>query len=260
MPASYTHYYFAREVYANLKDTKIQQIIAKYPDLYFIGCHGPDINFFYHPYKSNRIIDQAYAIHEAPGADFFTNALKVVNDSQNKEASWSYLFGFLTHFILDSTCHPYINDVIEAQTNEFHQTIESQYDRRFIIKDRLDPMTTHIRDHVVISRFNSQIIAPFFNLNPSVILDSLRGFKFFDSFFVTPCKLRRCITNYVLIKMNMERNTGLFMIDGPEKPNLTLYLDHLDNLYQRAFLESGQLMSDLFTKQEISSRYNRNFE
>lgn len=260
MPASYTHYYFAREVYANLNDSDIQKIIGKYPDLYFIGCHGPDINFFYRPYKGNKIIDQAYAIHDAPGYQFFVQAIKTANQSPNREASWSYLLGFLTHFILDSNCHPYINNVIEPQTNEYHSTIESQYDRRFIIKDRLDPMTTHIRDHIVISRFNSEIIAPFFGLKPETIMSSLRGFKFFDGFFVTSSKLRRKISSFFLVKMKMDSHTGLFMLDQPEKSNLSAHLDHLDTLYHISLLESNQLLTDFFHKQELTSRYDRDFE
>lgn len=260
MPASYTHYYFAREIYANLNDQNIQKIIEKYPDLYFIGCHGPDINFFYHPYKNNKVIDQAYAIHDTRASDFFNHALEIVRSSSNQEASWSYLLGFLTHFILDSNCHPYINNEIQTQTNEYHQTIESQYDRRFILKDRLNPMTTRIRDHIVISRFNAEIIAPFFDLEPTVIMASLRGFKFFDGFFVTNCKLRRKATNFFLKKMKMDSYTGLFMIDGQEKTHLTPFLDQLDILYHQAFLESNELLTSLFHQRQTTSRYNRNFE
>ncbi len=260
MPASYTHYSFAGDVLANIDNFEIRRIIEENIDLYFIGCHGADINFFYKPYKGSAIVDQAYQIHYDSGAVFFTNALQVIEKCEDHDACWAYLLGFLTHFILDSNCHPYINNVIEGETAEYHQTIESQYDRRFIIKDGYDPMTKKVRDHIVISDFNAAIIAPFFALRPKDIMNSLRGFIRFDGFFVTQNKLRRKLTNKFLRMMKKDNFTGLFMRPGPEIDNLSSYLDHLDTLYQKSLQEAPKIINDFYCTKEITSRFDRNFE
>ena len=48
MPANYTHYRFAGDVLSKLPKDVADKITDK--SLYLIGCHGPDILFFYKGY------------------------------------------------------------------------------------------------------------------------------------------------------------------------------------------------------------------
>ncbi len=107
MPNTYAHYRFGQEILRSLPEEK-QHALRKNLPLYLIGQHGPDILFYYHPLRSNEINAIGYSVHEWTGSRFFTQGAEIVRNSENPEASYAYLAGFLCHFALDSTCHPYI--------------------------------------------------------------------------------------------------------------------------------------------------------
>ena len=44
----------------------------------------------------------------AEGEVFFTRARTVVENAPDKDAALAYALGFVCHFALDSTCHPYV--------------------------------------------------------------------------------------------------------------------------------------------------------
>ena len=52
MPSTYAHYRMGQQVRSML-DGNEKKIVEKYPQLYLIGLHGPDILFYYKPLKSN---------------------------------------------------------------------------------------------------------------------------------------------------------------------------------------------------------------
>ena len=54
MPSTYAHYRMGQQVRTML-DGNEKKIVEKYPQLYLIGLHGPDILFYYKPLKSNAI-------------------------------------------------------------------------------------------------------------------------------------------------------------------------------------------------------------
>ena len=47
-------------------------------------------------------------MHEEPGRDFFDLARRVVHCEAGRDAALAYALGFVCHFALDSTCHPYV--------------------------------------------------------------------------------------------------------------------------------------------------------
>lgn len=48
MPSTYAHYRMGQQVRTML-DGNEKKIVEKYPQLYLIGLHGPDILFYYKP-------------------------------------------------------------------------------------------------------------------------------------------------------------------------------------------------------------------
>lgn len=105
MPTTYTHYAYGQDVFKKLPE-QIQKSIEPYMDYYNIGVHGPDILFYYHSYHKNSVNQYGIKVHHEPAREFFKRAFKVFQVQKNKRAACAYLAGFMTHFILDSTCHP----------------------------------------------------------------------------------------------------------------------------------------------------------
>ena len=70
--------------------------------------------------------------------------------------------GFVCHFILDSNCHGYIDNII-VETRITHFEIETELDRYLMLKDNLDPLTSPLTNHIIINEYIINNINPFFN-------------------------------------------------------------------------------------------------
>lgn len=60
MPSTYAHYRLGQQVRRELEGNE-RKIIEKYPQLYLIGLHGPDILFYYKPLRPNPVNQIGYA-------------------------------------------------------------------------------------------------------------------------------------------------------------------------------------------------------
>ena len=107
MPSTYAHRRFGADVLALLPDG-LRATLEQHRELYDIGLHGPDLMFYYKALQSNPVNRLGNAMHEQKGEVFFTRARTVVENATDKSAALAYVLGFVCHFALDSTCHPYV--------------------------------------------------------------------------------------------------------------------------------------------------------
>ncbi len=110
MPSSITHAYLAKDIYQKL-DNKIKKQINL--ESYKTYSQGLDVLYFYHIFlpitkKSRDIIKLGRLVHNQKTNDLLINLTKNVKKSQNKE-KFTYLVGLVTHYLADSTMHPFIN-------------------------------------------------------------------------------------------------------------------------------------------------------
>ena len=232
MPASYAHYRFGRDVLTFLPES-IRGEIKEYRSLYNIGLHGPDILFYYKPVKSNAVTKLGNDMHDQPALQFFENAADLYLKTDNKAALKAYLFGFICHFALDSTCHPYIEKMTDISRLS-HTELESELERYFMEKDRIDPAGYVPVKHITASNYQAQVIAPCFSLSEKEIRQSLKGMIASHKLLHAPGKLKRSIL-YAGLKAtgNYDYMQGLIM--KPEaNPNVSGYLTQLDQLYKEA--------------------------
>jgi len=198
MPAGYAHYIFGQKV-LNTLNKKHQDIINKNIDLYNIGVHGPDILFYYKTLTTNDIKKLGSLLHRQEAYEFFQFAKKVINKSQDKEASIAYIYGFITHFVLDHGCHPYIGEM-EKKLNMTHSEIESELDRKLLVNNHLDPLKTSLTTHIKPNHYVSKIIAPFFKLEEKDIYRSLKDLIFYLGWIKAPSQLKRSFV-YLCMKI-----------------------------------------------------------
>ena len=107
MPSTYAHRRFGADVLALLPDG-LRATLEQHRELYDIGLHGPDLMFYYKALQSNPVNRLGNTMHEQKGEVFFTRARTVVENATDKSAALAYVLGFVCHFALDSTCHPYV--------------------------------------------------------------------------------------------------------------------------------------------------------
>lgn len=107
MPACLTHNLFARDVLARLSQPVDEPA-------YFWGAQGPDF-LFCHRYfqtafqkKENSLKEYGSALHRDPPSAAL-NAMRESAARHSDPSYRSYALGFLCHYALDSTAHPFVN-------------------------------------------------------------------------------------------------------------------------------------------------------
>ena len=109
MPASAAHAFFAKDVYDILPiDIKNTLNVSRIKTF----AQSTDSLMFYNllsiaPGKKIRLFQKHF--HKYQTQEFFINLLRYIKDSANNDKdTLSFLVGFITHYALDSTVHPYI--------------------------------------------------------------------------------------------------------------------------------------------------------
>ena len=160
MPSTYAHRRFGADVLALLPDG-LRATPEQHRELYDIGLHGPDLMFYYKALQSNPVNRLGNAMHEQKGEVFFTRARTVVENATDKSAALAYALGFVCHFALDSTCHPYVEAYVR-ESGVGHCEIETEFDNALMREDGLDPIKFFTASHIKPSRERAEVIAPFY--------------------------------------------------------------------------------------------------
>lgn len=154
MPGIITHYLFAMDCLDNIKNPLLKSLVTKNIEVFILGCKGPNI-FCYNnsiSFLNNKNISiYNNKIHTEYINDFFKNMVFYCNDisiirnlfdDNFTEVSLSYLLGFLSHYALDTTTHPYLYSMQiklskyykRKNANSLHQSIETHIDKLLLKK------------------------------------------------------------------------------------------------------------------------------
>ena len=200
MPSTYAHYRMGQQVRTML-DGNEKKIVEKYPQLYLIGLHGPDILFYYKPLKSNAINSIGYELHRHSGKEFFERARKVISGKNNREPYLAYTYGVLNHFALDVSCHGYIEDKIN-ESGISHAEIEVEFDRELMIMDKKNPITQSLVRHIIPSEENAKVISEFYpGTTMQDVKKALEGMISYNNLLVAPSHIKRWFI-YLLLKVS----------------------------------------------------------
>ena len=181
MPSTVTHAIFTKDVFDIMPVD-----IRKYLDINRIKLYGQSMDscMFYNilsfsPGKKIRNFSSYF--HKYKSQELFINILHYMKDNNiNDIDTYSFLFGLICHFVLDSTIHPYImyktgildkNKPSTYKYNSLHHFMENYIDND-MIKRRFDtnPYTFNINDYV-------------FKINPfSKNLVNTIDYSFFNTF------------------------------------------------------------------------------
>ena len=109
MPATITHAFFAKDIYDILSEDISSELDLNRLKMF---AQGTDSLLFYNlfsilPGKDIRKL-QRYT-HDNKTRDFFVNMLEFIKENNIKDKDvYSFLVGFICHYALDSTVHPYV--------------------------------------------------------------------------------------------------------------------------------------------------------
>lgn len=263
MPSTYAHYRLGKEVLGRL-DYGLRSIAERNIELFDIGLHGPDILFYYDALRRNPTNRIGFEMHDRPGRVFFEPARGSLDGVENRDAGEAYLFGFVCHFALDSTCHPYIERRVH-ESGIAHTKIEGEFDRMLLIMDGMDPIRQDLVGHIVPSDGNSEIISGFFpGITPQQIRKALEDMVYYNGLLVCPGWLKRHMVVRSLKRSgNYDDMIGL-VLNRDGDPRCEESNRELLELYRRSSDLSVQLINDLHAYLEdrsdsLPSRFDRTF-
>lgn len=211
MPAAYAHYRFGQEVIARL-DPAQQRAISACRELFDIGLHGPDLFFYHNPLGRSPVSRLGHRMHSRPAGNFFLPALSLLPYLAHPAEGRAYLYGFLCHFALDASCHPYVEKAA-AETGLTHMEIESEFDRRLMLHDGRNPLTHFPAGHIRPSRRNAEIISAFFpSRSPREVLTCLYSMRVCCRLLLAPHPPKRALIHAVLaLSGNSDSMRGLLI-------------------------------------------------
>ncbi len=262
MPAAYAHLVFGDKVLAQLPE-HLRVMIDGSPRsraLYNIGVQGPDFFYFYHLYHPfNSVISLGIQMHHAQAAPFFERARKLLQMQFDPDL-YAYLLGFITHFMLDSTCHPYILDRMKKSAATHHE-IESEFDRMLMLQDGKDPFTHNPAAYCDASPENCRLIARLFpGITGKQVQKAIQMMKF-------SCGALRCRSfpkRAVLYNLSCLFQAKGMVLTESVLPRCLMSNRQLYQLVDKAVPETAALIKrydeGLYDNRPLDRRFKRNYE
>lgn len=274
MPRAITHYLFAMDCLDEL-DINTKKIINENFDMYLLGCQGPNFFNYYNDFSffNNKNISQLNALIHNKNINLFLKnmimysknkeSLKYVfNDSNFSNICISYIYGYLTHYILDKESHPYIYSLQKNLRSKYkyrssialHKSIETHIDSLLLLKFKnLKPYEFKDYLHINLSNHELIIFSDMYSyLVSSVYEKSISGDdikKSFHTFKKVEKKINSSPNILSKIYLNIKNKTAKnSFINNEVYSNYTHCINDLLN-------ENHNKWINPFSKQESSSSY-----
>ena len=144
MPDPVVHVSFGREVLASLPEEVRESVVS---EPYHFALFGPDVWFLHKPFGHHE--SRGRRMHTTKPGLFLRSLLDRARVSSCCAELFSYLAGFLCHYALDSTAHPYIIFVTANQHvfHRSHMSLEHALDAAVMRRDKCwgesHPVTGH---------------------------------------------------------------------------------------------------------------------
>lgn len=261
MPTTYTHDAFGKVVYQKLPED-IKRVIAGYKMAFLIGLHGPDLLFYYRPFEKNEVNERGHAMHEAAAAEFFRRGKASYLQNRDEELL-SYLTGFICHYMLDSTCHPYIEEYMK-ETGAGHDEIETDLDRYLMERHGFNPFRYCPAKALSPERECVRVIGECFEgLDECQIVKAIRSMHFYTALTVCPNPLKRKVLLAVSRAVNAEELVaGRVMMKKRSKRCMEGSAELL-RLIRLAIPETVTVIEDFYETIEdenyLNCRFDRNY-
>ncbi len=257
MPSVYAHYRFGTALLGTVPaDTR--RTIGRFRRLYDVGLHGPDIFYYRSPILKNGDGFLGIKYHEQTGRAFFQRVCRAVR-LERSEAALSYLYGVLSHYALDSVCHPFIAEQV-ANGEVSHAQIETEFDRFLMTLDgKKDPHTQDLTPHLQLTPGECETVAKFYPpATAALIRDSLRGMTRILRLLAVPEGPRRTVLEKG-VGLFAKEYSGMIMTLDPD-PQCAALDEPLLALYGKALKQFPAMLSQLHSHLTYSAPFGEVFE
>lgn len=258
MPALYTHNRFGEAVTEHLNDDLIE-IIKKYHAQFRIGLQGPDVFFFYRPWKKCSVSKCGYDMHDAYADSFFERAAETIRQKGRDSREYAYILGFICHFSLDSECHPYVEKMVE-EIEVGHIEIEGELEKHFLRIDNRDPLAYPISNDIPTDEETVETVHQFFpQIKTEEIRESLKTLKFIKKFLTAPSKSKQRLINLLMKLTGLDKHYHGMMHAYYDNPKCERTNKNLECRFNQAILIATSLIQSYDETVEKHTKINERF-
>lgn len=255
MPSSYTHQHFAKKSIQSFPQ-EIQNIVLKYEKHFFLGALGPDPLYFYGPLKGNPLYSLGDEIHN----DGIYQTL--MNNRNIDDEELSYLFGYISHYILDKNCHEYIYKI--DKDNKLHHIIEAEIDKRLALEDMKSEEVSFV-SRMNIEGAHFPFIQKILRIDEKKYLSSVKSMKRLTNFLMSTNPLKRFFTRVILSSSPRFRKYKQIMYSTSIRHDLD---DIVNELFRRIHDSYDEYLKDVISyyeyikgrREDIDFGYDMSFE
>lgn len=265
MPAIFAHDLYGREVYLDLKK-EIQHVIKHEKDCFYLGLHGPDVLFFYRPISKNSVNEKGCRYHERPATEIFAHGLQVMREEKNpgkKIALQSYLLGFACHFALDHSLHGEIGEM-EEESGFTHAEIETELDRRLLIREEKEPVRTYTACHLKNTAMTRYVVTRILKEDEAHVKEAILSFKWISRIFINSGEWFKKLLGIGMMAAGCyEKYYGMVMKEEPT-PGLEEITNRLELDFLAAIPFGVELVEGLYdsmrSRETLPAAFWGNFE
>ncbi len=263
MPAVYAHHLFGKEVLKKLPN-ELSYIIKAYGTPFQIGLQGPDILFFYNPLSKNPINQKGYAMHKQPAKDFLARTVPVVRKKGTCSPEYAYLLGFICHFMLDSTCHPFVEEQVKTHSLD-HIEIESEFEKFLLANKGIPPLSYPVYRLIPTDAETAQCISHIYQDIPAKdIKKALQDMYLYKKILTAPNKGKRTLLKGIMLASGQYDSLQGHILNPVTPLYAGMTNQKLLFLFRSAIEEAAVILKDFhesITKgKELHERFNRNFD
>ncbi len=262
MPTTYTHDLFGKKVYRQLPE-EIRKVIRENGNLFRIGLHGPDILFY--DLFNQKVCGLGTEMHKIPAASFFLRGMSIVRRTGD-ERLLAYLLGFACHYLLDSSCHPFVDETAEKKILS-HTLLEKEFDRTLMVETNRNPHHYYPSDCIVPRMDYAKVIHCMFpEITAKNIFFSLKMMKFLTNAMVYNNSGKRRLLAAIVTRIAGRKRSAAVLEYFMEKdpvPGSEAPVKELHQYFDQEVREAPAYIEELFRlsreKRMLSERWNRTY-
>lgn len=259
MPAAYAHYRFGCRVLPTLSPG-VQSCIRRFRRMYDLGLHGPDFLFFHNPLAKDPLFQTGNRTHMMTGRAFFTRAVRQLRMVPSESAA-SYLYGVLTHFTLDSICHPFIQQCADSGAVS-HMALESELDRHLLECDgKPKPHEVCLTGHIRLDdpQQARQIAMFYAGVTADQVAAAMKRFRFLMDFCTAPKGIKRNLIEKGAFS-HVARDATMMTHPDPRCASLLPELEDLIRQAEQAMPDmAAQLTANISCGKPFGTEFDRIF-
>lgn len=262
MPAITAHYFFGQEVFKKLPK-EIQMFIGRNKAAFDLGLQGPDLLFYYKPFKINEVTKQGSQIHWQVAEEIINLAIKTTKETTD-DTELSYLLGFACHFVLDSSLHNEISQI--APEIKDHFLLEAEMDRRIILENYLGKPHIFKRYKLVKTNFRRygwlQTIYP--NVEIKKLKKCVRSIAFYMHLLYSKGDIKKKLLAYMEKMLRKEGSFTSMMINKQENKKFSKPANKLckriDGIVMTGVMAIANIYECVQSDATLHELFNKNFE